>query len=186
MLDLFTSCPLLPVVVIDEPKTAVPLAQLLNRCGFSSIEVTMRTPAALQAVSDIRSEVNGVKVGVGTIVGVGHARDAVEAGASFLVAPGLHLDVVEVAKELDVPIFPGVATATEVQAAWNLGLRVLKFFPAEQLGGVDTLSAFASVFPDVRFIPTGGISPANLTMYLRSHAVVACGCRLYSSDPAHE
>ena len=106
---------------------------------------------------------------------LGFGTDIVAAGATLIVSPGLHEGVVATANELGVPIIPGVATATELQQAWNLGLRVLKFFPAQQAGGIPMIKALASVFRDVVFMPTGGVSPANLQDYLRVPAVLACG-----------
>ena len=103
------------------------------------------------------------------------ARSSLDAGAQFIVSPGLHESVVKVAQEADVAVFPGVATATEALAAWNLGLRALKFFPAERAGGVAMLKDLSSVYGDVSFMPTGGVSAANLASYLALDSVIACG-----------
>ena len=167
--------PLLPVVVIDDPGDAAPLARALLAGGISIIEVTMRTEAAAEAVATIAKQAPEAVVGAGTVLNAEQAERIVKAGARFIVSPGLQESVVATARELSTPIIPGVATATEAQQAWNLGLRLLKFFPAEQAGGVATIKALAAVFRDVSFIPTGGVSPANLGDYLAVPAVAACG-----------
>jgi len=164
-----------PVVVIDDANKAVPLAKALVAGGLPIIEVTMRTAAAADAIAAIAAEVPEAHVGAGTVLSSEHAKTIVAAGAKFIVSPGLHADVVAAAKELSVPIIPGVATATEVQRAWNMGLRILKFFPAGQAGGPAMIKALASVFRDVVFMPTGGVSTANLRDYLQVPAVLACG-----------
>jgi 2-dehydro-3-deoxyphosphogluconate aldolase/(4S)-4-hydroxy-2-oxoglutarate aldolase len=114
-------------------------------------------------------------MGAGTVLSTEHAHSALDAGARFIVSPGLSEDVVRVASDAGLPVFPGVATATELQRAWNLGLRIVKFFPAGQAGGVAMIKALASVFRDVRFMPTGGVSASNLADYLTVPAVIACG-----------
>ncbi len=167
--------PVVPVVVIDDARHAVPLAKALVAGGLPVIEVTMRTSAAPDAIAAIAEHVPEAFVGAGTVLSSEQAADIVAARAKFIVSPGLHEDVVATANKLDVPIIPGVATATELLLAWNLGLRVLKFFPAEQAGGVPMIKSLASVFRDVVFMPTGGVSPANLQDYLAVPAVLACG-----------
>jgi len=164
-----------PVVVIDDADKAVRVAEALVAGGLPIIEVTMRTAAAADAIAAIAKQVPDAFVGAGTVLSGDHARAIVAAGAKFIVSPGLHADVVTAAEDLSVPIIPGIATATEAQQAWNMGLRVLKFFPAEQAGGVSMIKALASVFRDVVFMPTGGVSAANLKDYLELPAVLACG-----------
>ena len=175
MKDLLQQTPVVPVVVIDDATQAVPIANALVAGGLSIIEITMRTAAAADAIAAISAELPNAHIGAGTVLSGDQARAIVAAGARFIVSPGLHDSVVSVANDLSVPIFPGVATATEVQAAWNLGLRTLKFFPAGQAGGIGMIKALASVFRDVMFMPTGGVSPKNLRDYLELPAVVACG-----------
>jgi 2-dehydro-3-deoxyphosphogluconate aldolase/(4S)-4-hydroxy-2-oxoglutarate aldolase len=175
MKRLLEEYPVVPVVVIEDPAKAVALARALVAGGLPIIEVTMRTAAAAEAISAIGAEVPDAIVGAGTVLSATHARTIVAAGARFIVSPGLHDDVVKAAKELSVPVIPGVATASEAQHAWNLGLRILKFFPAAQAGGVSMIKALAAVFRDVQFMPTGGISPSNLREYLEVPAVLACG-----------
>ncbi len=175
MSDLLTNCPVVPVVVIEDAAKAVPVARALLAGGLPVIEITLRTAAAIEAIGAIAAEVPDAVVGAGTVLSAEHAENAVAAGARFIVSPGLHESVVEAAEKLDVPVFPGVSTATEAQRAWNLGLRVLKFFPAGLSGGVPMLKALAAVFGDLSFMPTGGVSAKNLHDYLGVPSVVACG-----------
>jgi 2-dehydro-3-deoxyphosphogluconate aldolase/(4S)-4-hydroxy-2-oxoglutarate aldolase len=164
-----------PVVVIDRAEDAVPIAKALRDGGLSIIEVTLRTDAAPEAIHRIVNSVSDVVVGAGTVLNAEQVGIAANAGARFIVSPGLHESVVDESKLLDLPLYPGVATATEAQAAWNLGLRTLKFFPASQAGGVPMLKSLGSVFRDLEFMPTGGITPATLKEYLQLPSVIACG-----------
>ncbi|MGI9272738.1 MAG: bifunctional 4-hydroxy-2-oxoglutarate aldolase/2-dehydro-3-deoxy-phosphogluconate aldolase [Woeseiaceae bacterium] len=175
MKSLLEETLVVPVVVIEDADKAVPVAKALVAGGLPIIEITMRTAAAPAAIAAIAAEVADAHVGAGTVLSDEHARTIVAAGAKFIVSPGLHDGVVAVANELGVPIYPGVATATDVQSAWNLGLRTLKFFPAGLAGGTGMIKALASVFRDVDFMPTGGVSPKNLREYLEVPAVAACG-----------
>lgn len=164
-----------PVVVLDDPEDAVPVAEALREGGLPIIELTLRTAAAPEAIRRIADEVSDVVIGAGTVLNAEQVGIAADAGASFIVSPGLHDSVVDEARSRNLPLYPGVATATEVQTAWNMGLKTLKFFPAGQAGGVPMLKALGSVFRDVRFMPTGGVSPANLADYLSLQSVIACG-----------
>lgn len=175
MLEQLDKSPVVPVVVIDDADKAVPVAKALVAGGLPVIEVTMRTAAAADAIAAISADVPDAVIGAGTVLSAEHAHTIVAAGARFIVSPGLHDDVVAAANELAVPIIPGVATATEAQRAWNLGLRTLKFFPAGQAGGISMIKALAAVFRDVQFMPTGGVSAKNLRDYLEVPAVLACG-----------
>ena len=175
MIELLEKAPVVPVVVIDDVSKAVPVAQALVAGGLPVIEVTMRTEAAPDAIAAISAEVPDALIGAGTVLSNEQAYAIVGAGAQFIVSPGLHDDVVSAADELNVPVIPGVATATEAQHAWNLGLRILKFFPAGQAGGIPMIKALAAVFRDVKFMPTGGVSAKNLADYLEVPAVLACG-----------
>ena len=175
MSDLFANSPVVPVVVIEDAEKAVPVARALVAGGLPVIEITLRTATAIDAIRAIVAEVPDAIVGAGTVLSAEHADNAVAAGARFIVSPGLHEPVVAAASRLGVPIFPGVSTATEAQQAWNLGLRVLKFFPAGLSGGVPMLKAFAAVFGDLSFMPTGGVSAKNLHEYLALPSVIACG-----------
>jgi len=175
MKSMLEKFPVVPVVVIEDADKAVPLAKALVAGGLPIIEVTMRTAAAADAIAAIAAEVPDAHVGAGTVLSSEHAKTIVAAGAKFIVSPGLHDSVVRTAEDLSVPIIPGVATATEAQQAWNMGLNILKFFPAGQAGGPAMIKALASVFRDVVFMPTGGVSTANLRDYLQVPAVLACG-----------
>ena len=165
--------PVIPVIVIEHIEDALPLARALVRGGLRVLEVTLRTPAALDAIRAMRA-VEGAIVGAGTVLGQAQYDAAIEAGAQFVVSPGLTDALVALAAARgEVPLLPGVATASEVMRAREVGYTRLKFFPAESSGGVATLEGFASVFPDVRFCPTGGISSDSATRYL-ALANVAC------------
>lgn len=169
-----TTARLLPVVVIDDAGTALPLAAALNRGGLRCVEITMRTPAAEAAIRALANEPD-VLVGAGTVVNADQAARVIDAGASFIVTPGFSLQVVRHCQARSVPVFPGIATATELMAALDGGLETVKFFPAEQLGGLATLKALAAPFGAMTFIPTGGISVASLAGYLGHPAVRAVG-----------
>lgn len=174
VLTAITAARLLPVVVIDDARTAPPLAAALRRGGLPCAEITLRTAAAEDAIRALADD-PGMLVGAGTVLNAAQAARAIDAGARFVVTPGMSRDVVRHCQARSVPVFPGVATATEVMAALDAGIETVKFFPAEQLGGVATLKALAAPFRSVRFIPTGGITAANLTGYLRLPAVLAAG-----------
>jgi len=167
--------PVVPVVVIEDADKAVPVAEALVAGGLPIIEITMRTAAAPEAIAAIRANVPDAFVGAGTVLSGEQAHAIVDAGANYLVSPGLHDDVFAASQELSVPLIPGVHTATETQKAWNLGLRMLKFFPGGQAGGIPMIKALSSVFRDVGFMPTGGVSAKNLGEYLQQPAVLACG-----------
>lgn len=163
----------LPILTPRTLEGLEALGEALLEAGFSWMEVTLRTPLALEALRRLRAL--GLKVGAGTVLNQAQAGEALKAGALFLVSPGLDEGLVRWAEARRVPYLPGVATPTEVQRALALGLTLLKFFPAEALGGVRVLQAYAPVFPGVRFIPTGGIGPGNLQAYLALDNVLACG-----------
>ena len=164
----------IPVAVVRDPASALPLARALASGGLSVAEVTLRTPAAVEAIRVLAAEPEFL-VGAGTVVRPEQVDVAVEAGAQFIVSPGFSDEVVRRCAALDVPVLPGVATATEVMAALEHGLSVLKLFPAEALGGIPTLKALGGPFPDVRFVPTGGVSADNLAAYLAVPSVAAVG-----------
>jgi 2-dehydro-3-deoxyphosphogluconate aldolase/(4S)-4-hydroxy-2-oxoglutarate aldolase len=165
---------LVPVVVIDDPAAARPLAAALQRGGLGCAEITLRTPAAEAAIRAMAAD-PGLVVGAGTVLTAAQAARAIDAGARYVVTPGLSLEVVRHCQARSVPVFPGVATATEALAALDAGVETVKFFPAEPLGGVAMLRALSAPLPMLKFIPTGGITPANLAGYLRHPAVLAAG-----------
>ncbi|WP_433392302.1 bifunctional 4-hydroxy-2-oxoglutarate aldolase/2-dehydro-3-deoxy-phosphogluconate aldolase [Micromonospora sp. KLBMP9576] len=165
---------ILPVVVLDAARDAAPLADALLRGGLRCAEVTLRTDAAAEAIR-VMSERPDLLVGAGTVLTPAQVDLAVGAGARFVVAPGFSPTVVRRCQELGVPVFPGAATGTEIQLALDAGLDTVKFFPAEQLGGVAMIKALAAPYRSVRFIPTGGVNTANLADYLALPAVLAVG-----------
>jgi len=165
---------LLPVVVVDAARDAPPLAEALREGGLGLLEVTLRTPAALEAIDRIRST-PGMRVGAGTVLDADQVAAAHAAGAGFIVSPGLDRDVVEAARALGLPVVPGIATATELMVARRLGLDLVKFFPAAALGGVEALRGLAGLLPTIGFVPTGGVTEQNLANYLGVPGVVACG-----------
>jgi 2-dehydro-3-deoxyphosphogluconate aldolase/(4S)-4-hydroxy-2-oxoglutarate aldolase len=170
-----TDAGLVPVITIDRADDAGSLADALVRGGIPYAEITFRTSAAADTIERMRSEAPQMTVGAGTVLTVEQAELAVRAGAQFVVSPAFDPAVVEWCEEHSVPIIPGVATPSEVNAARQCGLRTLKLFPAEQLGGVALLQALRVPFPDVHFVPTGGITLQNLGDYARQPNVVACG-----------
>jgi len=165
---------LVPVIEIQDAQQAVPLGNALLQGGLPVAEVTFRSKAAPEAIRRM-SEMSGLCVGAGTIINVEQAKLAISSGASYLVSPGCFPKVIAFAKEKGIPIFPGVATPTDIGTALEAGVEVLKFFPAEAYGGLGTLKALSGPFPQVRFIPTGGISEKNLANYLAHPKVLACG-----------
>ncbi len=166
---------LVPVLVVDDEADAVPLAEALAAGGLPIAEVTFRTAAAPTALRRIAAEAPQLLAGAGTVLTPDQARQAVDAGARFIVAPGFGPAVVDWCLGHDVPVFPGVCTPTEVEMALGRGLTTLKFFPAEAAGGTTYLKALAGPYGAVQFIPTGGISAANVASYLALRNVVACG-----------
>lgn len=164
----------LPVVVLDDADRAGPLGAALLAGGLRAVEVTFRTAAAEAAIRTLAKEPE-LLVGAGTVVNPGQVDRAVEAGARFVVSPGFSPAVAGRCAQRGVPLFPGVATGTEIMMALDAGLETVKFFPAERLGGVAMVSALSAPFPSVRFVPTGGIDAANLADYLSIPAVLAVG-----------
>jgi 2-dehydro-3-deoxyphosphogluconate aldolase/(4S)-4-hydroxy-2-oxoglutarate aldolase len=173
--ETFYKLGVIPVVAIEDAKDATALGEALIGGGLPCAEVTFRTTAAAQSIKILSTQFPEMLVGAGTVLTVEQAQQAVENGAKFLVTPGYDEDVVSFSLENGIPIYPGVATPTEINKALKMGLNTLKFFPAEALGGLQTLKAIAAPYTEVRFVPTGGINPQNLPDYLASPAVVACG-----------
>ena len=168
---------IVPVAVIDSVADAVPLARTLAQAGLPLIEVTLRTACALDCIRAIRQECPDVLVGAGTILNPTQVKAALAAGAQFGVSPGMNADVVQAAIDQQLFFIPGVMTPSEVETALQLGCRLLKFFPADAAGGVKMLKALAGPYEPagIRFIPLGGISPANMADYLVLPVVAAVG-----------
>ena len=167
--------PLVPLIQSEAPATAVKTAHALVAGDLKVIEVVLRTDAALSCLEAVAKEAPDAIVGAGTVLSHVQAREAKARGAQFIVSPGLDEDIVRFCHDENLPVFPGVATAGEVQRAWNLGLRIVKFFPASLAGGPAMLKALGSVFRDMRFMPTGGVTASNLKDYLELPSVIACG-----------
>ncbi len=167
--------PVVPVLVIDDVKSAVPLARALVAGGLKAIEITMRTPAALDAIRAVADEVEGAVTGAGTILNPQQWDQAVAAGSQFIVSPGTTRRLLDHVRDSPVPLLPGSATASEVMALRDEGYKVLKFFPAEQAGGAAMLKAFSSPLAGTLFCPTGGISLGNAKDYLSLPNVVCVG-----------
>lgn len=167
--------PVVPLVQSDDPAIAVQISRALAAGGLTVAEVVFRTDRALECLKAVADEVPEMIAGAGTVLSANQANAAVDAGAQFIVSPGLDDGVVAVAKERGVPVYPGIVSPSELQHAYNLGLDTVKFFPASIAGGVPAIKALASVFRTMRFMPTGGVSPGNLAEYLAVPAVLACG-----------
>jgi len=166
---------IVPVIVIDDPADAVPLAAALIDGGLPCAEITFRTPAGLESLRRITAEFPEMLVGAGTVLSPRQADDARQAGAKFVVSPGSNPRVVDHCLEHEIPIYPGVCTPTEVEAVLEKGLKLVKFFPAEPMGGVAFLKAIAGPYTTLEFMPTGGINAGNIGQYLSFKKVVACG-----------
>lgn len=164
-----------PVVKIDDAADAVPLANALRNGGINCAEITFRTAAAKDAIKNIHKTFPDMFIAAGTVLTPEQADDAMSAGASFIVSPGLNPSVVEYCNQKGYPIIPGVCTPGEVEKGLSLGLKYLKFFPAEAAGGVKMIKAMAAPYTGVKFMPTGGINTTNLADYLNCKAVFACG-----------
>ena len=174
-LELSTQGPVIPVIVIDRLADAVPLARALVAGGVRVLEVTLRTPVALQAIEAMAREVPEAIVGAGTLRSAADAQAARDAGAVFGVSPGYTAELGAACRAAGLPLLPGVATASEVMAAQADGLSFLKFFPATAAGGIPLLKAWAGPFPDVVFCPTGGITLASAPEFLALPNVKVCG-----------
>lgn len=172
---LLRSARIVPVIVIDDPDDAVPLARALVDGGLTCAEITFRTPRAAEAIGRISAAVPEIFVGAGTVLSPAQAATAWDTGAKFIVAPGFNPRVVDYCIAQGMPVYPGICTPTELDAALEKGLKTVKFFPAEPAGGLAFLKAMAAPFGDVDFMPTGGINLANLPSYLAYGRIVACG-----------
>jgi 2-dehydro-3-deoxyphosphogluconate aldolase/(4S)-4-hydroxy-2-oxoglutarate aldolase len=174
VLERIAGLGVVPVVVVDDVSQALLLADALVAGGLPVAEITFRTAAGRDAIAAVAAR-GDVLVGAGTVTTVQQVDQAVEAGARFIVSPGTSRLVVARAQELGVPVLPGVATASEIQAALELGVTTVKFFPASVAGGPAAITALSAPFANVRFVPTGGVSPSNLADYLAVPSVCAVG-----------
>jgi 2-dehydro-3-deoxyphosphogluconate aldolase/(4S)-4-hydroxy-2-oxoglutarate aldolase len=174
-LSLASLGPVIPVIVLQRVQDAVPLAEALLAGGVQVLEVTMRTPVALQCIAAIAKALPQAMVGAGTIRSAADAQAALDAGSRFAVSPGYTAEIGAACRRIGLPLLPGVATASEVMAASADGLRFLKFFPAQQAGGIPMLKALGGPFPDIDFCPTGGISLETAPQFLALSNVRVCG-----------
>ncbi|MDC7713264.1 bifunctional 4-hydroxy-2-oxoglutarate aldolase/2-dehydro-3-deoxy-phosphogluconate aldolase [Vogesella sp. LYT5W] len=174
-LTLLRQSPVMPVIVVNDAAVAVDLARALVAGGIRTLEITLRTKAALAAMRRIRDEVPDALVGAGTVRTRAHLEAALDAGAQFGLSPGLTPELAAAARASGVPFIPGVATASEAMHAQDEGFNILKLFPAEAVGGIKLLKALAGPLPELRFCPTGGIDASNAPAYLAQPNVLAVG-----------
>ena len=173
--DQFAKIGIIPVVVLDDPKDAAPLAKALCENGLPCAEVTFRTAAAEETIRVMSREFPDMLVGAGTVLTTEQVDRAVNAGAKFIVSPGLNPKIVQYCIDKSIPITPGTQTPSEMEQALELGLKVVKFFPAEPAGGLNMIKAVAAPYTELKFMPTGGISAKNVRDYLAYNKIIACG-----------
>ena len=173
--EQFSKIGIIPVVVLDDAKDAAPLAKVLCENGLPCAEVTFRTAAAEEAIKIMSHEFPDMLVGAGTVLTIEQADKAINAGAKFIVAPGLNPKIVQHCLDQSVPVTPGTQTPSEMERALELGLKVVKFFPAEPAGGLNMIKAVAAAYVDLKFMPTGGINAKNVRDYLGYNKIIACG-----------
>lgn len=175
LVDLLARARILPVLVIEDLAHAVPLAKALRDAGMICLEITLRRPTAMEAIRRLIGEVEGVAVGAGTVTTVAQLEELQRVGAAFAVSPGMTPMLVHAAHDLELAYLPGVITPSEVMQGLEYGVGTFKFFPAGALGGVAVLKAYADVFANARFCPTGGVGPDNVAEYLALPNVIATG-----------
>lgn len=175
MKEMIKGFGVVPVVVLEDANDAKPLAEALIKGGLPVAEVTFRTAAAKESIRIMAESYPEMLVGAGTVLSVKQVDEAMEAGAKFIVTPGFDEEVVDYCLSKNIPVFPGVITPTEVTMAVKRGLEVVKFFPASQFGGLKTIKALSAPFGMVKFMPTGGIDASNISEYLSSDKIIACG-----------
>ena len=173
--EQFQKLGVVPVVVLEDKKDAIPLAKALSEGGLPCAEVTFRTDAAAESIRLISETYPDMLVGAGTVLTTEQVDLAVKSGAKFIVSPGFDPEIVDYCIEKNIPVFPGCSTATEVAQAVKRGLKVVKFFPAETSGGIKAIKALAAPYAGTRFMPTGGINAGNLADYLCNDCIIACG-----------
>ncbi len=173
--EIMQTSPVIPVMVINKLEHAVPLAQALVEGGLKVLEITLRTPVALEAIRKIKAEVPNAIVGAGTIINLDTLNQAIDAGSEFLVSPGVTNSLINHAINTGVPILPGVATPSEAMKLMEKGITAMKFFPAEAAGGVPMLKSIGGPLPQITFCPTGGVNPENAKQYLALNNVACVG-----------
>lgn len=185
MTELLKKERLIPVIVIKEAENTVPLLNTLIEGNFRFAEITFRTACAPEALK-MAAAMSGITAGAGTVINAAQCEKAIDCGASFIVSPGISESVYEVCLKRGVFYLPGCATATEIMKAAEMGIDVVKFFPAEAMGGIKTLKALCAAFPKMSFVPTGGINPDNIRGYLDIPQVAACGASWIIKNTAEE
>lgn len=173
--EQFAACGIVPVVVLEEAAQALPVAQALLAGGINVMEITFRTAAAKESIATVAREMPEMMVGAGTVINLRQLEEAAQAGAQFIVSPGSSAELIEASLERQLAIVPGVATPSEIMIGLELGLKVFKFFPAETYGGLKAIKALSGPFPQIRFIPTGGIRQDNAGEYLKNPGIIAVG-----------
>lgn len=173
--EQFAACGIVPVVVLEEVAQALPVAQALLAGGINVMEITFRTAAAKESIATVAREMPEMMVGAGTVVNLRQLKEAAQAGAQFIVSPGSSAELIKASLERQLAIVPGVATPSEIMIGLELGLKVFKFFPAETYGGLKAIKALSGPFPQIRFIPTGGIKQDNAGEYLKNPGIIAVG-----------
>ena len=173
--EQIAGCGVVPVVVLEDAEQAVPTAKALLKGGINAMEITFRTAAAKASIAKVAAEVPEMIVGAGTVVNLEQLKDAVEAGAKFIVSPGTDPDIISEAARLDVAMMPGVVTPSEIMIGLKLGIKVFKFFPAETFGGLKAIKALSGPFPQIKFLPTGGINQQNAAEYFKNPKIQAVG-----------
>ncbi|MBP7401563.1 MAG: bifunctional 4-hydroxy-2-oxoglutarate aldolase/2-dehydro-3-deoxy-phosphogluconate aldolase [Clostridia bacterium] len=175
-------CGVVPVIKVAEAADALPLCSALLAGGIDIAEITFRSSAAAEAIALVSDSLPDMLTGAGTVHSVHQAEEAVEAGARFIVSPGLNPEVVRYCRRIGIPVLPGVSGPTDLETALELGLDTVKFFPAENLGGLAAIKAISAAYGEMRFMPTGGINENNLTDYVRHPRILACGGSWMVSD----
>ena len=176
LIDKLRQLRIIPVITIERAQDIVPLGKTLEKNGLPVAEITFRTPAAADAIKLLKEAMpNKILIGAGTIINREQIKQAEAVGADFIVSPGLNPDTVKGCHELDIPIIPGINNPTQIEQAMQLGINLVKFFPAEPSGGLSMLKALLAPYPQLEIMPTGGISPENIRHYLALPQVVACG-----------
>ena len=171
----FEKCPVVPVVVIKSIEETIPTLQALMDGGVPVAEITFRTACAADAIREGVKNFPEMNIGAGTVINGAQAKAALEAGAKFIVSPGLSVEVAKICEEAGVPYLPGCVTPTEIMQALELGITTLKFFPANVYGGLKALKALSAPFPQVRFLPTGGVDLTNINEFLEFEKIAAIG-----------
>jgi 2-dehydro-3-deoxyphosphogluconate aldolase/(4S)-4-hydroxy-2-oxoglutarate aldolase len=180
--EIFNKNKIIPVVAINDLEKAVLVTQALVNGGINIVEVTLRTPNALQIIATLRKKLPNVIIGAGTILNSEQYNLALDYGAQFIVSPGLTHDLINVSSTHETPFLPGAVTPTEILTAYNNGFSYLKYFPAESYNGITSLTSIANIFPKIKFCPTGGLNLTNIKDYLSLPNVFAVGCSFLVTD----